>query len=143
MISATVSSAQTAGDLLLDEQPDHLALLGGLDLLGDDHLHGGRRVRGGLPAGLERAGDLVVVGHRDRAQALLARGGQQHLHGCGAIAGVVGVHVQVDVDQRSLRKAPVQRRIAAEAMSVRRYAAVDLLQRIGGTAASASSSSSL
>ena len=64
---------------------------------------------GGLPAGLQRAGDLVVVGDRDRAEALLARGRQQHLDRRGAVAGVVGVHVQVDVDQRSLRQPPLQR----------------------------------
>ena len=55
-----------------------------------------------LRAGLQSAGDLVVVGHRDRPQPCVARGRQQHLHGRGAVVGVVGVHVQVDLDQRSL-----------------------------------------
>ena len=54
-------------DLLGEEEADHLALLGGLDLLGDDHLD--PDLVGDL-ARLERAGDLVVVGDRDRPQAL-------------------------------------------------------------------------
>src|SRR5947199_303754 len=65
---------EASGDLLLDEQADHLALAPRLDLLADDHLHA--RLCG-LRAGLERARDLVVVRHRDRAQALRARGGEQ------------------------------------------------------------------
>ena len=54
-----------ARDLLLDEQADDLALVGGLDLLADDHLDA---VLGGLGARVVGAGDLVVVGHRDRAR---------------------------------------------------------------------------
>src|SRR3712207_7464528 len=42
-------------------------------------------VLGGLGVGVERAGDLVVVGHRDRAEALPARGLEQHLHRRGAV----------------------------------------------------------
>ena len=57
-------------DLLLDEEADHLALLGGLHLLGDDHLDPDL-VRD--LTRLERAGDLVVVGDRDRPQPLLLR----------------------------------------------------------------------
>ena len=71
---------------------------GGLDLLADDDLDA---EVGRLRRGLERAGDLVVVGDRDRAEALVARGGQQHLDRRRAVVGVVGVHVQVDVDQRA------------------------------------------
>ena len=52
-------------DLLLDEEADHLALLGGLHLLGDDHLD--PELVGDLARG-ERAGDLVVVGDRDRSE---------------------------------------------------------------------------
>ena len=44
---------------------------GGLDLLGDDHLDA---VVGGLARGVQRPGDLVVVGDRDRAEAAVARG---------------------------------------------------------------------
>ena len=53
----------------------------------------------GLLARLERPGDLVVVGHRDRSEAALAGGGEQHLDRRHAVVGVIGVHVQVDVDQ--------------------------------------------
>ena len=88
-----------ARDLLLDEEADHLALVGGLDLLRHDHLD---PELGRLGAGVERAGDLVVVGHRDRAEAGVAGGGQQHLDRRRAVARVVGVHVQVDVDQLAL-----------------------------------------
>ncbi len=59
-------------------------------------------VLGGLLAGVQRAGDLVVVGDRDRAQADVARGRQQHVDGRRAVARVVGVHVQVDLDQLAL-----------------------------------------
>ena len=93
--------AHPARDLLLDEEADHLALRRGLDLLGDDHLDA---VLLRLGARVERAGDLVVVGHRDRAEALLARGGEQHVDRRGAVVGVVGVHVQVDVDQLARRQ---------------------------------------
>ena len=48
-----------------------------------------------------------MVGHRDRAQAPGARGREQHLDGGGAVVGVVGVHVQVHVDQRTRRPAGV------------------------------------
>ena len=54
----------------------------------------------GLRRGLERAGDLVVVGDRDRAEALLLGRREQHLDGRRAVRRMVGVHVQVDVDQR-------------------------------------------
>ena len=45
-------------------------------------------------------GDLIVVGDRDRAESLLARCREQHLDRCRAVARVIGVHVQVDLDQR-------------------------------------------
>ena len=73
----------------------------GLDLLADDDLDA---VLLGLRPRLERARHLVVVGHRDRAQPLLARRGEQHLHRRRAVARVVGVHVQVDVDQLPRRR---------------------------------------
>ena len=66
-----------------------------------------------------------MVGHRDRAEALLARGREQHLDGRRAVVRVVGVHVQVDVDQRPLgqplgaaRGSP-SRRVAARRRSSR------------------------
>ena len=75
--------------------------VGGLDLLADDHLDA---VLLGLGPRLERARHLVVVGDRDRAQPLLARRGEQHLDRRRAVARVVGVHVQVDVDQLPRRR---------------------------------------
>ena len=70
-------------DLLLEEEPDHLALVGGLHLLGDDHLDPADPL--GDLARLERAGDLVVVGDRDRAEAALLRRLQQDLDGRRAV----------------------------------------------------------
>src|SRR5215217_5276878 len=55
---------------------------------------------------LECAGDLVVVGDRDRAKAHLFRGVKQRVHGRGAIGRVVGVHVQVHVDEVLLAELP-------------------------------------
>ena len=76
-------------------------MLGGLDLLADDDLE----PLDALALGLQRAGDLVVVGDRDRAEAAGAGLGEQDLHGGGAVRRVVGVHVQIDVDQRPLASA--------------------------------------
>ena len=96
---------QPARDQLSEEQADHLALVGGLDLLADDHLDPAR-----LRLRLERAGDHVVVGHGDRAEPARLRGRQQHLDRRRAVGRVVGVHVQVDVDRagawRPSRAAP-------------------------------------
>ena len=51
-------------------------------------------------ARLERARDLVVVGHRDRAEALTSRAvASSTSTGVAQSCAVVGVHVQVDVDQ--------------------------------------------
>jgi hypothetical protein len=52
----------------------------------------------GLGPRLVRPGDLVVVGDRDRAQPTGAGLGEQDLNRGGAVEGVVGVHVQIDVD---------------------------------------------
>ena len=94
-----------ARDLLLDEEPDHLALVRGLDLLRHDHLDPVRAL-----ARLERARDLVVVGDRDRAQAALLRGLEQHVHRRRAIRRVVGVHVQVAVDELARAQAAARSR---------------------------------
>ncbi len=59
----------------------------------------------GLRPRLERAGDLVVVGHRDRAEASGPRLGEENLDRGRAVMRVVGVHVQVDVDQRPVGEA--------------------------------------
>ena len=88
----------------------------GLDLLADDDLD---PVVGRLGRGLERAGDLVVVGHRDRAQALGARGGEQHLDGGRAVVAVVGVHVQVDVDRGPALQPAGDLGVAADAVAAR------------------------
>ena len=53
-----------------------------------------------------------MVGDRDRAEALFAGGREEHLDGRGAVARVVGVHVQVDVDQRPCRQAASQHLLA-------------------------------
>ena len=41
-----------------------------------------------------------MLGHGDGTQSLGAGLGQQHLDRRGAVIGMVGVHVQIDVDQR-------------------------------------------
>ena len=102
-----------ARDLLLDEEPDHLALVRGLDLLRHDHLDALRAL-----ARLQRARDLVVVRDRDRAQAALLRRLEQHVHRRGAVGRVVGVHVQVAVDELAAAepardRGPVGRRAVA------------------------------
>ena len=84
-------------DVLVDEQADHLALIGGLDLLRDDHLDPVRPRRR-----LVSASDDVVVGHGDRTQTAGLRGLEQHVDRRGAVRRVVGVHVQVDIDQRAV-----------------------------------------
>src|SRR3954462_521931 len=73
-----------ARDLVLDEEADHLALVGGLDLLGDDHLD----AVGALARG-ERARDLVVVGHGDGAEAARLRRLEQRVDRRRAVGRVV------------------------------------------------------
>ena len=98
-----------AGDLLLDEEADHLALVRRLHLLGDDHLDA--VVLGHVARGVG-AGDDVVVGHRDRAEADVTRGLEQSFDRGRAIVGVVGVHVQVHVDQLARAQPLPQSRVA-------------------------------
>ena len=74
-----------------------------------------------------------MVGHRDRAQAPVACGREQHLHRRGAVVGVVGVHVQVDVDQRPPGQARAQLGVAL-AVAGARQLAVDRLSWSGGVA---------
>ena len=47
-----------------------------------------------------------MVGDRDRAEAAVAGGLEQHLDRGRAVGRVVGVHVQVDLDQRPLGDPP-------------------------------------
>ena len=65
-----LAEAEPARDLVLEEEADHLALAVRLHLLaGDDDELAARRVVGCL----ERAAEDVVVGDRDRAEALAPR----------------------------------------------------------------------
>ena len=120
-----------ARDLLVDEEADDLALVGGLDLLADDHLDA---VLGGLGARVVRAGDLVVVGDRDRAQADVAGGGEQHVDRRRAVVGVVGVHVQVDLDQLALRDPRADLGLRVRVVAQRGQARVDRLDLVGDLA---------
>ena len=115
-----------ARDLLLEEEADHLALLGGLHLLGDDHLDVAHLL--GDPARLERPGDLVVVGDRDRAEAAVAGRLEQHLDRRRAVGRVVGVHVQVDLDQRPPGDPPPRLRVAGAVVAARGEPPVDRLE---------------
>ena len=65
-----VGEGHAARDLLLQEEPDHLALAVGLDLLAgnDDEVAVARELDR-----LERAAERVVVGDRDRAEPDLLR----------------------------------------------------------------------
>ena len=54
-----------------------------------------------------------MVGDRDRPEAAVAGRLQQHVDRGRAVAGVVGVHVQVDLDQRPLGDPLAQLRVAA------------------------------
>ena len=85
----------------------------------------------GLRLRLQCAGDLVVVGHRDRPEARVTGAGQQHLHRRRAVVGVVGVHVQVDLDPRTLGEHLRELGIPA-AVPARRHPRVDLLEALGG-----------
>ncbi len=80
----------------------------------------------------ERARDLVVVGDRDRAEAALARRLEQRLDRGRAIGGVVGVHVQVDVDLAPARDSPPHLRVAPRVVAARGEPPVDRLEALGG-----------
>ena len=113
-------------DLLLDEEADHLALVGGLHLLGDDHLDPVRAL-----GCLERPRDLVVVRDRDRPEPGGLGRLEQHVHRRGAVVRVVGVHVEVDVDVVARRKPLADRRLAVRRVAARSHAPVDLLEPFG------------
>ena len=84
-----------------------------------------------LRAGGQRAGDLVVVGDGDRAEARVAGGGQQHLDRRRAVVRVVGVHVQVDVDQRPRLAAAPGRAARARRVPAGRDLGVERLDAVG------------
>ena len=124
---------QPARDLLLDEQPDHLALAGGLDLLADDHLDAGRR----RPARAPRARRRSRCGRSPRSPRgpVRVRRREQHLDGRRAVVRVVGVHVQVDVDQRPLReRARAAAASPSRGVAPRGELAVDAARSVGGRA---------
>ena len=73
-----------------------------------------------------------MVGDRDRAEAALARGREEHLDRRRAVRRVVGVHVQVDVDQRPLRERSAQARVAGGTVAPGRELAVDRLELCRG-----------
>ena len=116
-------------DLLLQEQPDHLALLGRLHLLRHDHPHVAPLLR--QLARRQRTGDLVVVGDRDRPEPALLRGIQEHVDRGRAVRRVVGVHVEVDVDRRPIREPAPHGRLAGGVVAARADAPVDLLDLVG------------
>ncbi len=108
--------AQPARDLLLDEQPDHLALLGGLDLLAHDHLQGSGRGHW-IRLAFSRASkapeislwSVTAIAPSPTSLAVASNTST----GRFAVAGVVGVHVQIHVDQPAPRQTPAQLRVSA------------------------------
>ena len=86
-----------ARDLLLDEEPDHLALVGRLHLLGHDHLD---PAVGARPSRAPRARPRPRCGRSRRSRRARLLGGlEQRVHRGRAVVRVVGVHVQVHVDE--------------------------------------------
>ena len=101
---------QPARDLLLDEEPDDLALARRLDLLGEDHLDAVLRALACASIAPEISlWSVMAIAPRPA----LARRRQQHLDRRRAVVAVVGVHVQVDVDQRPAARAGGGRRVAS------------------------------
>jgi len=119
---------QPLGNLLFQEQADHLPLARRLHLLGDDHLDPAHPL--GHLSGGERSRDLVVIRDRDRTEAAIAGGREQHLHGGRAIRRVVGVHVKVDVDAPPPRQPPPEGPVALRIVAAKAQATVDLLDLV-------------
>ena len=71
-----------------------------------------------------------MVGHRDRAEAGVARAGEQDLDRRGAVARVVGVHVQVDVDQLPLGQARAHGGLGVGVVAARRDLGVDRVEAL-------------
>ena len=92
-----VLEGEPARDLPLEEEADHLALGVGLDLLAGDH---DQVAVARLVHRLERAAEGVVVGDRDRAEAL-GQGVVDELRRVDlAVVRPVRVHVEVGDDPR-------------------------------------------
>ena len=85
-------------------------------------------ISAGDPARLERSGDLVVVGDRDRPEVAVAGRLEQDLDRRRAIGRVVGVHVEVDLDQRPAGDPPARLGVARAVMAAGREAPVDRLE---------------
>ena len=88
-----------ARDLLLDEEADHLALIGGLHLLGHDHLDRRRPAPRASSAPEISLWSVTAIAPSPARSARL----EQHVDRRRAVGRVVGVHVQVDV-RSSLRE---------------------------------------
>ena len=82
----------------------------------------------GDPPRLQRPGDLVVVGDRDRPEAAVAGRLEQHLDRRRAVGRVVGVHVQVDLDQRPPGDPPPRRGVAVAVVAAGGEPPVDRLE---------------
>ena len=126
-----VGERQAAGDLLAEEEADHLALRVRLDLLAgdDDQL----AVAGALD-GLERAAEDVVVGDGDRAEAFRLGVVEQLVDLDRAVVRPGRVHVQVGDDPRPVGERPglAARRAAAGAEA--RVERVQLARDVGEVA---------
>ena len=72
-----------------------------------------------------------MVGDRDRAEAAVAGGLEQHLDRRGAIGGVIGVHVQVDLDQLSAGDSPAHRRVPGGVVAASRDRRVERIELVG------------
>jgi hypothetical protein len=81
--------------------------------------------------GLESAGDLVVVGDRDRAQALLLGGLEKKLRRGRAVRRVIGVHVQVAVDELAPLQPAANLRVPGAVTPPPNQPAVDRLDVVG------------
>ena len=108
-----VGERHAARDLLLEEEPDHLALAVGLHLLArdDDQVAVARELDR-----LERAAEDVVVGDRDPAEPDRLRVVDEVPGRDRAVVRPVRVHVQVDHDPVAVGERVVRR--AARAAGV-------------------------
>ena len=85
---------QAARHLLVQEEPDDLAVARGLDLRADDDVQR-QAALDRARTRLDAAGDRVVIGDRERAEARGERRVEQLVDGRRAIPRVLAVHVQV------------------------------------------------